>query len=78
MVGVRKDIIAVYNTPIIMAILLCPVDIVPENCDPVFLRKGGALTDLTFNTLLPLVIRGIPSIDDSFDRSSHDVTLLSG
>jgi hypothetical protein len=50
----------------------------PQNGDSVFLSKGGALTDLALNTLFPLVVGRIPSIDDSLDRSLHDVTLLSG
>ncbi len=45
---------------------ISPVDVVPEDGDPILLRRGSALPDLALNALFPLVVGGIAGIDDGF------------
>ena len=52
----------------------------PEDGDIILVSKGSTFPDLAFNALLPLIVRGIPGINDCihfFSFSSESCTTPS-
>src|SRR5699024_699684 len=68
---IKQLFIAVFNhilkfRPVIRLGGNSPVDIVPQDCDPVPFSKGGTLPDLSFNSCFSLIIGRISGVNHSF------------
>ena len=72
---VKETLIAVLDHGLKLRTVVCsggigPVDVMLQNGDVVLLSKGCALTNLTLDGFLTLIIGGIAGIDDGFHDCS--------